>query len=126
MRKKFQLKDVKSYIAASPKGVRAKLAQIRKIIKVVAPKADEYISYGIPYYGYEGRLAYFAAFKNHISLFVPTPIIEEHGHELGGYETSKATVYFPLDKPLPVMLIKKLIKARIKKNTINRKIGADI
>jgi uncharacterized protein YdhG (YjbR/CyaY superfamily) len=114
-------KDVDSYIKAAPIESRDKLVQIRKIIKTTAPKADERISYGMPYYDYRGRLAYFAAFKEHVSLFVPTPVIEEHARELEGYKTAKATVRFPIDKPLPVALIKKLIKARIKKNNKGKK-----
>jgi|SRR5207248_2540695 len=113
--KKFP-KDVDAYIAAAPTEARGKLAQLRKIIKAAAPKADEGISYKVPYYRYHGALAYFAAFKNHIGFFVPPPIVEEHKLELKGYETAKATVRFPIGKPLPGALIKKLVKARIKKN----------
>jgi uncharacterized protein YdhG (YjbR/CyaY superfamily) len=108
-------KDVDAYIAAAPREARAKLVQLRKIIKTTAPKAEESISYGMPYYGYNGRLAYFAAFKKHIGFYVPTPVIEEHKKELKNYETAKATVRFPIDRPLPVSLVKKLIKARMKK-----------
>ena len=114
-------KDVDAYIAAAPTGPRGKLGQLRKIIKAAAPKADEGISYKVPYYKYHGALVYFAAFKNHIGLFVPTPIIEEHKLELKGYETAKATVRFPIGKPLPGALIKKLVKARIKRNEAARK-----
>lgn len=105
-------KDVDEYIKTSPKEIRSKLVQLRKIIKTATPKAEERISYGIPYYSYNGRLAYFAAFKKHIGLYVPTPVIENHKKELINYETAKATVRFPIEKPLPVALIKKLIQAR--------------
>ena len=118
--KKFP-KDVDAYIAAAPTEARGKLAQLRKIIKAAAPKADEGISYKVPYYRYHGALAYFAAFKNHIGFFVPPPIVEEHKLELKGYETAKATVRFPIGKPLPGALIKKLVKARIKRNEAARK-----
>ncbi len=70
----------------------------------------------MPYYEYKGRLAYFAAFKKHIGLYVPTPVVEEHEKELKDYEAVKATVRFPIDKPLPIALVKKLVKARMKKN----------
>ena len=70
----------------------------------------------MPYYAYKGRLAYFAAFKRHIGLYVPTPVIEEHKRELGDYETSRATIRLPLDKKLPISLIKKLVRARMKEN----------
>ena len=109
-------KDVDEYIAKAPKEVRRKLKELRAIIKSVAPKAEERISYGMPYYGYKGRLVYFAFAKKHIGLYVPTPVIEEHKKELKDYGTAKATVRFPLNKKLPLPLIKKLVKARVKKN----------
>ena len=83
--------------------------------------ADERISYGMPYYEYKGRLAYFSLWKVHIGLYIPTPVIEEHKSELKDYETAKATVRFPINKPLPVTLIKKLVKARVKKNEEGKK-----
>jgi uncharacterized protein YdhG (YjbR/CyaY superfamily) len=108
-------KDVDAYIAGAPKDARAQLVALRKVIKDTAPEAEERISYSMPYYHYHGRLVYFAAFKNHIGLYIPSPIIEEHEDELADYETSKGTVRFPIGKPLPVSLIKKVIKARIQK-----------
>ena len=116
MKKGSAVRDVDAYIKGAPREARAKLVQLRKIVKAVAPAADERISYQMPYYDYHGRLVYFAAFKNHVSLFVPSPLLEEHKREVKGYETTKATIHFPLDKPLPVGLIRKLVKARIAKN----------
>ena len=116
MKQTLKPKSVDAYIAAAPKEVQSKLRELRTAIREAAPTAEERISYSMPYYGYKGRLAYFATFKNHIGLYVPTPVIEEHKGELKGYETAKATVRFPLDKKLPVALIKKLIRARVKKN----------
>jgi uncharacterized protein YdhG (YjbR/CyaY superfamily) len=115
MKKMLKPKNVDAYIAGVPKEVRGKLDLLRATIRKTAPDAEERISYGMPYYGYKGRLAYFAAFKKHIGLYVPTPVIEEHKKELKDYETAKATVRFPFDKPLPIALIKKLIKAQMKK-----------
>src|SRR2546423_1012456 len=109
MNRMLKHKNVDAYIAAAPREVRAKLKELRAAIRKAAPDAEERISYGMPYYASKGRLAYFAAFKNHIGLYVPTPVIEEHKSELKGYETAKATVRFPLDKKLPVGLIKKLV-----------------
>ena len=109
-------KDVDEYIAKAPKEVRGKLKELRAIIKSAAPNAEERISYGMPYYAYKGRLAYFQLWTKHIGLYVPTPVIKEHESELRDYETAKATVRFPLNKKLPVALIKKLVKARVKKN----------
>ena len=112
-------KDVDAYIAAAPKEVQGKLKELRAVIRKTAPKAEERISYGMPYYAYEGRLAYFAVFKEHIGLYIPTPVIEEHKKELREYETSAATVRLPLDQKLPVALIRKLVRARVKKNELN-------
>jgi len=75
-------KDVDEYIANAPEEVRGKLQGIRAVIKKAVPDAEERISYGMPYYGYQGRLAYFAYAKGHIGLYVPPPVIEEHKQEL--------------------------------------------
>ena len=120
MKKTPKPKSVDAYIATAPKEVRSKLKELRAAIRKTAPTAEERISYGMPYYSYKGRLAYFAAFKKHIGLYVPSPVIEEHKKELKDYETAKATVRFPIDKPLPIGLVKKLIKARIIKNEARR------
>jgi uncharacterized protein YdhG (YjbR/CyaY superfamily) len=93
-------KDVDSYIKAAPREAQAKLVELRKIIKTTAPKANERISYGMPYYHYKERVAYFQAAKNHIGLYIPTPVIEEHKKELKRYAISKATIHFPLDRRL--------------------------
>lgn len=112
--------SVEEYIQAAPAAVRARLRQLRKIIKTVAPKAREKISYGIPYYGYRGPMAYFRLAQTHIGLYLPPPVIAEHKKELKGYSTSRATVRFPLDKRLPAALIRKLVRARMKKNEQGR------
>lgn len=112
-------KNVDEYIAGAPQEVQEKLQEIRKIIKSVARNAEEKISYGMPYYSYKGRLAYFAYFKDHISLFAIPPVIENHREELKKYKTSKGTIQFPLDEKLPLALIRKLIKARVKLNEGN-------
>jgi len=70
----------------------------------------------MPYHDHKGRLAYFRLTKAHIGFYIPPPVIEEHKNELANYETAKATVRFPLDKKLLVTLIKKLVKAGMKKN----------
>ncbi len=114
------LKDVDSYIQAAPKETRGKLKELRSVIRKTAPDAEERVSYGMPYYHFKGRLVYFAAAKKHIGLYVPPPIIEEHKSELKNFETAKATVRFSIDKPLPIPLIKKLIKARMKKNNLKK------
>jgi uncharacterized protein YdhG (YjbR/CyaY superfamily) len=120
-RKTPKPKDVDAYIAAAPKEVQTKLKELRKVIRKTAPTAVERISYGMPYYDYKGRLAYFSIWKSHIGLYIPTPIIEEHKSELAAYETTKATVRLPLAKKLPVALIRKLLKAQMKKNEARKK-----
>ena len=109
-------KNVDEYIAQAPKEVQEKLQELRAVIRITAPGAQERISYGMPYYDYKGRLVYFQLWKNHIGFYVPTPVVEEHKSELQGYETTKATVRFPLDEQLPLALIEKLVQARVRKN----------
>lgn len=109
-------KTVDEYIAYAPQEVQEKLREMRKTIQSVVPEAEERISYSMPYYGYKGRLAYFAHAKKHIGLYIPPPIIEQHKKELEGYVTSKSAVQFPLDEGLPIPLIKALVKARMKWN----------
>jgi uncharacterized protein YdhG (YjbR/CyaY superfamily) len=105
--------SVDAYISGAPKELQGKLKEIRRVIRSTAPEAIEKISYGIPYYGYKGRLAYFSLAKNHIGLYIPPPVIADYERELKGYETATATVRFPLGKKLPLGLIKKMIKARM-------------
>ena len=109
-------KNVDAYIRAAPKESRAKLNQLRKVVRSVAPKAKEGISYRIPYYDYHGALVWFAAFKNHIGIFLRPPVIAEHKRELKGYITTKSAIHFPMGKPLPLALIRKLVRARMAKN----------
>jgi uncharacterized protein YdhG (YjbR/CyaY superfamily) len=109
-------KNVDEYIAGAPKEVQSKLIELRAAIREAAPTAVESISYNMPYYDYKGRLAWFGLAKTHIGLYIRPPIVEEHKSELKGYETTKSTVRFPLDKQIPITLIKKLVKARMKKN----------
>lgn len=112
--------SVDDYIANTPVDVQVKLRKLRSVIKKTALKAEERISYGIPYYSYYGRLAYFSAFKKHIGLYIPPPVVEDHKKELEGYVTKTSTIRFPLDKKLPINLIKKLIKARMEKIEKNK------
>lgn len=108
-----KIATVDEYITQAPSAVQEKLKQMRQTMREIAPEAEEKISYGMPYYGYKGRLAYFAYAKKHIGLYIPPPIIEQHKQELGNFVTSVSAVQFPLDQPLPIALIKTLVKARI-------------
>jgi len=107
---------VDDYLAALPEEARATLEKIRKTIKTVAPKATEVISYQIPMYKYHGMLVGFAAFKDHCSFFPGANPVATFKDELKAYKTSKGTIRFPIGKPLPAALVKKLVKARITEN----------
>ena len=110
-------KDVDEYLAGVPEPARSALHKIRKAIRSAVPrKATETISYRMPAFKYKRVLVWFAAFSNHCSLFPTASVIEAHKDELKGFSTSKGTVHFPLDKPLPIALIKKLVKARVAQN----------
>lgn len=112
---------VDDYIQTAPTEFHERLRQLRSAILDVASAAEEKLSYGMPYYGYKGRLAYFALAKHHIGLYIPPPIIEQHKDELKVYVTLKATVQFPHDKELPLALVKKLVKARVMWNEEHEK-----
>jgi uncharacterized protein YdhG (YjbR/CyaY superfamily) len=111
---KKQLKTVDEYIAAFPKEVQDVLEKIRSTIRESAPKAEEAISYGIPAFILNGRgLVYFAAWKNHIG-FYPTPSgIEAFKKELVHFKQEKGSVQFPLDKPISIGLVKKIVRYRV-------------
>ncbi len=112
----MKIRTVDEYIANAPKQIQSRLKELRSAIKSAAPKASEKISYGMPYYSYKGRLIYFGFAKNHIGIYTMPPIVEEFGKELKKYQTGKATIRLPLDENLPIELIKKLVKARVKFN----------
>lgn len=108
------LKNIDEYIAGFPRDVQEILEQIRSTIKKVAPDAEEVIKYRIPTFVLSGNLVHFAAFKNHIG-FYPTPSgIEVFKDELSRYEGAKGSVQFPIDKPMPLSLIEKIVKFRVK------------
>ena len=109
-------KSVDAYIAAALKEMQPKLRKIRAAIREVAPDAGESISYGIAFYNYKGRLAWFGLQKMHIGLYLRPPVIADHERELSGYVTTKSAIQLPLDREIPVSLIKKLVKARMKLN----------
>jgi uncharacterized protein YdhG (YjbR/CyaY superfamily) len=108
-------KTVDEYIAAAPSDKRAALTKLRRTIKAAAPKATETISYGIVGYKQNGeRVAYFGYWKRHIALYgTSSRFIKTHAAELKPYVQSKGTIQFPSDKPLPVGLVTKIVKARV-------------
>ena len=117
--------NIDDYIAGFPKEIQKRLEQIRAAIKKAAPKAEEAISYGIPAFKLNGKgLIFFAAFKNHIGIYPAPRGSDAFKKELSVYKGGKGTVQFPFDKPLPMGLINKILKFRIKENlfkTISKK-----
>ena len=110
-------KDVDEYLAGVPEPARSTLNKIRAAIRsAVPPEATETISYRIPAFKYKGVLVWFAAFSNHCSLFPTASIVEAFKNELKGFSTSKGTIHFPTDKPLPAALVRKMVKARVAQN----------
>jgi len=105
---------VDEYLAAVPEPARSTLQQVRAAIRSTVPaETTEAISYRIPAFIYNGPLVWFAAFSNHCSFFPTASVIEAFKNELKGYKTSKGTIHFPVDKPLPAALVKKMVKARL-------------
>jgi len=111
-------KTVDEYLAGVPEPARTTLNKVRAVIRsAVPPESTEAISYRIPAFRYKGPLLGFAAFPNHCSLFVMSgSVLEEFKDAIKGFHTSKGTIRFPIDKPLPAALLKKLVKARIEQN----------
>jgi uncharacterized protein YdhG (YjbR/CyaY superfamily) len=110
-------KSVDEYLACVPQPARGTLNKMREAIRsVVPPRATETISYGIPAFKHNGVLVWFATFSDHCSLFPTASVIENFKNELKGFTTSKGTIHFPINKPLPAALIKKLVKARVAEN----------
>ena len=108
--------EVDEYIANAPREAQGKLKQLRSAINQVAPDATEGISYKMPYYSCHGQLAWFASMKGYVGLYLRPPVIAEHSRELAAYKTTKSAIHFPLGEQLPLPLIKRLVKARLKKN----------
>jgi uncharacterized protein YdhG (YjbR/CyaY superfamily) len=111
--------SIDEYIAFSPAQVQKKLQGLRLTIKTAAPEAEEKISYQMPAFALKGILVYFAAFKDHISFFPTASGVAAFKKELSAYDLSKGTIRFPLDKPLPLKLISRIVKFRVAEN-LNR------
>jgi len=110
-------KSVDEYLMRLPDAQRTVLQKVRKAIKETAPKAEESISYMIPAYKYKWALVYFAAFTNHCSLFGATKsILKTFEEELRPFKTNGGTIHFTPEKPLPIALIKRIVKMRMKEN----------
>ncbi len=114
-------KDIDEYISNFPADVRVNLQKIRRTIQKVAPEAKEKISYGIPTFTFHGNLVHFAAYEHHIGFYPGTRPVKEFARDLKPYETSKGTVRFSLDKPIPYDLIEKITLAAVKHNLTKKK-----
>jgi uncharacterized protein YdhG (YjbR/CyaY superfamily) len=107
-------KSVDGYLARVPEPARTTLKKMRAIIRsAVPPESTEVISYGMPAFKHKKVLVWYAAFSKHCSFFPTGAVIEAFKSELKGFATSKGTIQFPTDKPLPNALVKKLVKARV-------------
>jgi uncharacterized protein YdhG (YjbR/CyaY superfamily) len=109
--------NIDEYIAGFPKEIQKTLKLIRETIKKAAPDAEETISYAIPTFTLNGHyLIYFAGYKNHVSIYPAPRGNEDFKDELSQYKGGKGTVQFPLDKPIPLNLLRRIVKFRIKEN----------
>ncbi|TFG23017.1 MAG: hypothetical protein EU533_03600 [Promethearchaeota archaeon] len=114
---KISYKTIDEYIDAFPKDVKEILIKLRQVIRKAAPEAKEAISYQMPTFKLNGNLVHFAGYKKHIG-FYPTPsAIEEFKKELGSFETSKGTIKFPLNKPIPFDLVRRIVEYRVLENS---------
>lgn len=107
---------IDGYIAGFPKDIQVILNKIRDVIRKAAPESEETINYGIPTFTLEGNLVHFAAYKNHLGFYPAPSGIKAFQKELSIYKGSKGAVQFPLNKPLPVNLISRIVKFRVKEN----------
>ena len=120
------IQTIDDYIRSFPPEVQKRLKAIRQLVAKLAPDAQEQISYQMPTFYLNGNLVHFAAFENHIG-FYPTPHgIEAFQKELSKYKNGKGSVQFPLDEPLPMKLIERMVKYRIAKNRSKTKTRARI
>ena len=108
--------NIDEYIAAYPEDVRWILEELRATIRNTVPEAEEKISYQMPAFALKGILVYFAAFKNHIGFYPTSSGIERFKNELAIYKSGKGSVQFPIDNPLPLSLITKIVRFRAEEN----------
>jgi uncharacterized protein YdhG (YjbR/CyaY superfamily) len=113
---KAAVNNIDEYIATFPQDIQKLLNQMRATITKAAPKAEEAIKYAIPTFILNGNLVHFAAFKNHIGFYPAPAGIEAFKKEVAPYEAGKGSLQFPLDKPLPLSLVTKIVKYRVAQN----------
>lgn len=116
---KFKLVD--EYIMYFPKETQSPLNEMRKTIKKAAPEADQKISYNMPAFFQNGVLVYYAAYKNHIGFYPLPSGVKKFQKEISKYKSSKGAIQFPIDEPLPVKLITKIVRFRLEENMLKSK-----
>ena len=117
---KREFKSVDEYIAAQPEAVQPVLQRIRSAIALAALEATEKISYQMPTFYLNGNLVHFAAFKNHIGFYPTASGVAAFQEELSGYKYAKGSIQFPIDLPVPLTLIRKIVKFRVEENSKKR------
>jgi len=117
--------SIDDYIASSPPGVRPILREIRRVIRSAAPEAEELISYRMPAFRLHGILVYFAAFKNHIGLFPPVSGDPKLRRAAEPHAGPKGNLRFPLDRPIPYTLIRRIVRLKVKQNLAKRQARAN-
>lgn len=118
----IRIKTIDEYIATFPQNIQDILEDVRKAIRDSAPDAQEAITYGVPTFKLNGNLVHFAAYKKHLGFYpAGSSAIEAFKTELSNYSLSKGTIRFPLDEPIPLELVKKIVKFRVKQNVSRSK-----
>jgi len=120
--KKFR--RAQEYVLAAPLPARGALEVLRKTIQQAAPKAEERISYNIPAFEWNGMLVWYAAFQKHVGFYPKASAIVAFKAELKGYKTSKGAIQFPMGKPIPMALVKRIVRFRLAENEKQKKSGS--
>lgn len=114
-------KNIDDYIDRFPKDVQRLLKQLRATVKKTAPQAQEKISYAMPAFALNGILVYFAAYQSHIGFYPGAAAILSFKKDIQKFKSSKGTIQFPLDKPLPLALVVRIVKYRVQQNLQKKK-----
>ena len=117
-----QFKTIDEYIDAFPEEVQQRLRAVRQVIRDTAPEAQETIKYGMPTFTFHGNLVYFGAFKNHIGLYPTSSPMEAFREQLAPYKSSKGSIKFPMDQPLPLPLIRDIVAFRVRENAEKQRV----
>jgi len=112
----MDIQTIDAYIALFPDDIQMKLNELREIIRSAAPQAEEKISYQMPTFYLKGNLVHFAAYENHIGFYPAPSGIKDFEEELASYKHAMGSVQFPLNKPIPFNLVRRIVKFRVKEN----------